>query len=109
MSNERIDDILEETIPFFRANEDRNPHYAGLIRKAMQQYGAEQYQKGRMDQEKVELFKLELQAQEAIRLRELVEAQKALIEFLRTFVPYAERDGNGNYKHYLNKNKELES
>lgn len=82
MSNERIDDILEETIPFFRANEDRNPHYAGLIRKAMQQYGAEQYQKGRMDQEKVELFKLELQAQEAIRLRELVEAQKAYIELL---------------------------
>ena len=68
MSNERIDQILEETIPFFRANEERSPHYADLIRKAMEQYGGDMYDKGLS-----EAFTL------TNRLQALVQAQKELI------------------------------
>lgn len=85
MSNERIDQIMHEHELYYLNTELSSFHqkiYSRTV-KAMQQYGAEQYQKGRLDQEKVELFKLELQAQEAIRLGEIVKAQKELIEMYK--------------------------
>lgn len=77
MSNERIDQILEEVIPFFKVNENMNPHYAGLIRKSMEQYGKEQYVTGRKYGAETAN---ERYGKEISRLRELVQAQKELID-----------------------------
>lgn len=79
MSNERIDEILTENNLGWGAGWVKPDMRAGII-KAIQQYGAEQYQKGRMDQEKVENFKLGLQSDELNRLREFVKAQKEFLE-----------------------------
>lgn len=78
MSNERIDQILYENNLEYAHHLYPNMH--PRIINAMEQYGKEQYQKGRMDQEKVENFKLGLQSDELSRLRKLVQAQKELID-----------------------------
>ena len=74
MSNERIDEILTENNLVFESIIAKERIY-----RSMQQYGAERYQGGQMDQEKVEDFKLGLQLEELKRLKALVQAQKELI------------------------------
>jgi len=83
MSNERIDQILEESGLIKESGPF--PIKADLyqrVRRAMEQYSHEAYTKGRIDQEKVEDFKQKIQIEQLARLQALVQAQKEYIELL---------------------------
>lgn len=79
MSKERIDEIIREHI---NISYKTNIEHIRRTRKAMEQYGKERYQQGILDQEKVESFKLKILGEKLASQKQLIKAQKELIEYL---------------------------
>ena len=103
MSNERIDQILYENNLVFESIIAKDRIY-----RSMEQYGGEQYRKGREDRENGEAYTWSVLSKSLKRLQSLVQAQKELIEWMGIKLPGLSHENKCKMADFFNQIKELE-